>query len=212
MFARRTNDEELLERMLAGDESAFEELVDSYHRSMFGLAKTFVDDSTIAEEIVQETWLAVIDGLDRFEGRSTLETWIFGILSNVARTRLRRDARAHSWSQLFEGSIDEEFSESDERFDSSGRWSTPPQPWGVDPEQRLMRRDLLEVIGRALDELPSSQSAVVRLRDVEGLSSREVCEILEISRANQRVLLHRGRVAVREAIAAHLADDDEVSE
>jgi RNA polymerase sigma-70 factor (ECF subfamily) len=163
----------------------------------------FVADQAAAEEVVQETWLAVIDGLDRFEERSSLKTWIFSILTNQAKTRANKDARTQAWSTLFDGGIDEEISSVSERFDGSGRWKSPPVPWRIDPEEHAMKQKLLEVVQHAIGELPASQRSVVWLRDVEGLSSDEVCSVLGLTSGNQRVLLHRGRTKVREAVEAH---------
>jgi RNA polymerase sigma-70 factor (ECF subfamily) len=199
-----TSDENLVERLRAGDDDAFASLIDRHHRSMVRLASVFVADEDLAEEIVQETWLAVINGLDDFEERSSIKTWIFAILTNKARKRGKRDARMKPWSSIFESSIDEEVTPNAERFDSKGRWAKPPAAWSVGPEERLMRDDLLKAIKSAIESLPASQRAVVRLRDVEGLSAAEVCDVLDITDGNQRVLLHRGRVKVREAVEQYM--------
>lgn len=193
----------LIDRLRGGDEAAFSALIDRHHASMLRLARMFVADEAAAEEVVQETWLAVIDGIDGFEQRSSLKTWFFSILTNQARRRATKDARTQAWSTLFDGAMDGELSSVSERFDGSGRWKSPPVPWKIDPEEHVMKQKLLEVVQEAIDELPASQRSVVWLRDVEGLSSNEVCEVLELTSANQRVLLHRGRTKVREAVAAH---------
>lgn len=190
----------LVARLRQGDEQAFSELIERYYASMARLAGMFVGSEASAEEIVQETWLAVIDGLDWFEERSSLKTWIFSILTNQAKRRASKDIRTQAWSSLFDVDMDQELSTEEGRFDRAGHWVRPPIPWKPDPEQRLMRQKLLEVISRAIDELPASQRTVVWLRDVEGLSSTEVCEVLEISPGNQRVLVHRGRARVRRAV------------
>lgn len=197
-------DQSLVERLRRGDEAAFSELVDRLHQPMIRLAAVFVTDMGVAEEIVQETWLAVIDGIDNFEGRSSIKTWVFAILTNKARKRGKRDARIKAWSTIFERSIDEEVTPMSNRFDSRGRWASPPASWTVGPEERLMKDDLLAVIKSAIEALPASQRAVVRLRDVEGLSAREACDVLDISDGNQRVLLHRGRVKVRGEVETYL--------
>jgi RNA polymerase sigma-70 factor (ECF subfamily) len=199
-----TSDENLVERLRAGDDDAFASLIDRHHRSMVRLASVFVADEDLAEEIVQETWLAVINGLDDFEERSSIKTWIFAILTNKARKRGKRDARMKPWSSIFESSIDEEVTPNADRFDSRGQWAKPPAAWSVGPEERLMRDDLLKAIKSAIESLPASQRAVVRLRDVEGLSAAETCDVLDISDGNQRVLLHRGRVKVREAVEQYM--------
>lgn len=194
---------DLVASLRGGDEAAFGELIDVYHASILRLAKMFVDSEASAEEIVQETWLAVIDGIDRFEGRSSLKTWIFSILTNQARKRARQDARTRAWSSIFEVDMGDELSTESERFDGSGHWKQPPTRWKIHPEERVMKQKLLEVVQQALEELPPSQRSVVWLRDVEGLSSEEVCRVLDISAGNQRVLLHRGRVAVRKAVETY---------
>jgi RNA polymerase sigma-70 factor (ECF subfamily) len=194
---------DLVARLRGGDEQAFGELIDRYHASMIRLARIFVDSEASAEEIVQETWLAVIDGIDRFEERSSLKTWIFSILTNQARRRAKQDARTRAWSSIFEVDMGEELSTEPERFDGSGHWKRPPTRWKLDPEERVIKQKLLEVVQGALEALPTSQRTVVWLRDVEGLSSDEVCRVLDISAGNQRVLLHRGRVAVRKAVEAY---------
>lgn len=197
-------DQNFVERLREGDEAAFSQLVDEFHQSMVRLAAVFVADESLAEEIVQETWLAVINGIDNFEERSSLKTWIYAILTNKARKRGKRDARVKPWSAIFESSIDEEVSPLSERFNSKGRWAKPPAAWSVGPEERLMKDDLLKAIKSAIESLPASQRAVVRLRDVEGLSAAEACEVLDISDGNQRVLLHRGRVKIREEVEKYL--------
>jgi RNA polymerase sigma-70 factor (ECF subfamily) len=196
-------EEELVDKLRSGDEAAFSELIDRHHGSMLRIARIFVDDEAAAEEVVQETWVAVIGGLDDFEERSSLKTWIFSILSNQAKSRARTDARTKSWSSLFDAGMDEELSAESERFDGSGRWKSPPIPWKFDPEERMMKHKLLEVVQQALDALPASQRGVVWLRDVEGLSSEEVCQVFDLTAGNQRVLLHRGRAKVREAVESY---------
>lgn len=199
-------DSELVERLLVGDEGAFEALIESHHRGMVRLARSFVSDESVAEEVVQETWTAVLDGLEGFEGRSKLKTWIFGILTNLARKRGKRDARTVNWSSVSEEPLDREVAEESSRFNAEGHWSVPPVPWNVDPEQELMRARMLERIAEAIEELPERQQAVVNLRDVEGWSSEEVCEVLDITKGNQRVLLHRGRSKVRDALESYPSD------
>lgn len=207
-MATNDADRELVERLLDGDEAAFESLIDTHHRGMVKLARTFVVDETAAEEVVQETWTAVIDGLERFEGRSSLKTWIFSILTNLARKRGEKDSRSVAWSSLSDEPLDGEVDEDSNRFNTEGRWSVPPVPWNTDPEEELLRTDMLEKIQQAIETLPPSQGAVVRLRDVEGLPSEEVCELLDISSGNQRVLLHRGRSKVRDALESYLKVDE----
>lgn len=187
-------DEEVLAGLRAGDEAAFAWLVDQYHAALVRLARTFVPSRAVAEEVAQETWLAVLRGVDRFEGRSSLKTWIFHILANRARTIGARERRTVPVDTTGSATVDER------RFDGAGAWSDPPVPWTDKVDDRLEAEQL---VGRALAvlaELPESQRAVVTLRDVEGLTSKEVCDVLNISEANQRVLLHRGRARIRAAL------------
>lgn len=196
-----TPEAELLRRVRDGDEEAFISLVESLNGSMIRVALSFVRSRGVAEEVAQETWLAVIDGLDRFEGRSTLKTWIFQILKNRARTRAKRERRTIHASSFGDDDAEHEAGVNAARFDEHGMWGIAPRPWQDDTPERLsMNQEAIGFLREALDDLPPAQSAVVTMRDVEGLSSREVCDILEISSANQRVLLHRGRSTLRAAL------------
>ena len=197
---RDHKDESVLTRqLLAGDEAAFSALVATHHGSLLRLALTFVTDRGAAEEVVQETWLGVIKGLQSFEGRSSLKTWIFRILVNRARTRGARDSRLLTFSAL-ESSQGEE-SELADRFTSQGRWLHPPGNWAEqNPEDLLLRRETQDRLQTAIANLPASQRAVITLRDIEGLDSPDVCNVLGISETNQRVLLHRARTKVRAAL------------
>ncbi len=195
---------ELLTRLRARDEAAFAELVDSCHGRLVQLAMSFVRSRAVAEEVAQETWLAVMNGLDRFEGRSGLRTWIFRILANRAKSRGSRESRCVPFSAL--GNGDETTLEEHDpsapavdpaRFQSNGMWSAPPRRWNDAADRLLMNRQGLEQLKRALDSLPQAQRAVVVLRDIEGLASDEVCNVLELSETNQRVLLHRARTKLR---------------
>ena len=191
------SDDDLLRRLRAGDASAFAELVDTYHSSMVRLAQTFVSSRAIAEEVTQDTWLAVLKGIDRFEGRSSLKTWVFRILANRARSTGAREQRTTPVDLSDEATVDRR------RFDAGGAWANPPAHWSDEVVDRLSSGPLVAEVRAAISELPESQRAVVTLRDLEGLSSKEVCDVLEISEANQRVLLHRGRSRIR----ARLEDD-----
>jgi RNA polymerase sigma-70 factor (ECF subfamily) len=191
------SDDDLLRRLRTGDESAFTELVDTYHSSMVRLAQTFVSSRAVAEEVTQDTWLAVVKGIDRFEGRSSLKTWVFRILANRARSTGAREQRTTPVDLSDESTVDRR------RFDAGGAWADPPAHWSDEIVDRLSSGPLVAEVRAAVSELPESQRAVVTLRDLEGLSSKEVCEVLEISEANQRVLLHRGRSRIR----ARLEDD-----
>lgn len=190
-------DGELTEALRAGDERAFAELVSSHHGSLLRLARTFVSSPGLAEEVVQETWIGVVRGIGRFEGRSSLKTWIFRILVNRARTAGAREPR----SVALGGDVEALGG----RFGPDGSWSEPPQPWPDEVEDRIVASELAGRVREAIAQLPGLQRQVVTLRDGEGLSSAEVCELLEISEANQRVLLHRGRTRVRARFEAELA-------
>jgi len=195
-------DRELLERLLAGDEAAFETLVAMLHRPMLRFVRTFISRADVAEEVVQETWLTVLRGLQGFEGRSSLKTWIFHILANRARTRATRDARVVPFADLL--AADDESGDAilESRFTPNGRWSEPPARWQVNtPEALLLRGEVMGQLEAALETLSPAQRIVVTLRDVEGLSSQDVCNVLEISETNQRVLLHRGRTRLRRDLA-----------
>ncbi|MEW6583852.1 MAG: sigma-70 family RNA polymerase sigma factor [Actinomycetota bacterium] len=203
----------LVAALRAGDEAAFMALVERYNGALLRLALSFVPSRAVAEEVVQETWLAVIQGIGRFEGRSTLRTWLFRILVNRAKTRGERERRTVPFSALAaaEADADETLVDPDRFLPHghrwAGHWSQGPRPWGDSPEDRLLARETASVVTGAIDRLPPGQRAVVSLRDVAGWSAEEVCEALGISEVNQRVLLHRGRTRVRDALDAHLGED-----
>ena len=196
----------------AGDEAAFARLIDAHHAALIRLAMNYVPSRSIAEEVAQETWLAVLQGLDRFEGRSSLKTWIFRILMNRAMTRGRREHRTIPFSALFDpGGEPAEPAVDPDRFlgpgdPQPGGWAHPPRRWQDSPEERLLSRETLEQVGRAIEALAPSQREVIVLRDVEGWTSREVCNVLGITETNQRVLLHRARSKVRKALE-HFFDE-----
>jgi RNA polymerase sigma-70 factor (ECF subfamily) len=192
-----------VERLRAGEEEAFEELLARYDAPLRRAARSFVRTPTAVEEVVQETWLAVVKGIDGFEGRSTLQTWLFRILVNRARTRSLRDARQIAFSSL----EDTELPAVDpSAFGGDGRWRSAPARLEFDPEARLLTRELRSELIAAIDSLPDQQRIVVTLRDVVGLSSEEVCEMLEITEVNQRVLLHRGRARARASLSPALSE------
>jgi RNA polymerase sigma-70 factor (ECF subfamily) len=199
---------ELVARLRAGDEQAFEALVARHYGTMLAVAQTYVKTRAVAEEVVQEAWLGLLQSLDRFEGRSSLKTWILAILVNKAKTRGVREARSVPFASLApEG---EEHAVEPERFRGPrdgfpGHWRAYPGNWGAAPEDALADRETLRVAMRAIAALPLAQQTVIRMRDVEGYSSDEVCAALDVSAANQRVLLHRARSRVRAALEAHLA-------
>jgi RNA polymerase sigma-70 factor, ECF subfamily len=198
---------ELLARLRAGDEQAFEALVARHYGTMMAVAETYVKSRAVAEEVVQDAWLGVLQSLDRFEGRSSLKTWILAILVNKAKTRGVREARSVPFASLAperdEPAVEpERFRGPQDAF--SGHWRAYPGDWGAAPEVVLEDRETLGVALRAIAALPLAQQTVIRMRDVEGYSSDEVCAALEVSVANQRVLLHRARSRVRAALEAHL--------
>jgi RNA polymerase sigma-70 factor, ECF subfamily len=207
-------DAELIEKLRGGDEIAFTEFVRAQHSVLLGVAMTYVSSRAVAEEVVQETWLGVLAGLDGFEGRSSLRTWIFRIAANVARTRAAREGRSRPFSSMPESNGDCAGSTVDpERFlraDHSvwpGHWARRPTQWDK-PEARLLSRETRDVLRAAIALLPPSQRLVVALRDVEGWSAEETCEALDLTASNQRVLLHRARSKLREALERHLSGAD----
>jgi RNA polymerase sigma-70 factor (ECF subfamily) len=196
----------LLARLRAGDERAFEALVETHHGAMIAVARTYVRTRAVAEEVAQEAWLGVIKGIDRFEGRSSLRTWILRILMNTAMGRGVREARSLPFSSL--GDEQEPAVEPD-RFRPpgaafAGHWNRYPGDWSSLPEETLLGRETLNVAKREIEDLPDSQRTVITMRDIAGCSAEEVCDLLDISAANQRVLLHRARSKVRAALERHL--------
>lgn len=190
-----------LARLRAGDEMAFAALVDELHGPLLALAGTFTSSPALAEDIVQETWIGVIRGLSRFEGRSALRTWIYGILVRRARTMAAREARRKTGEA---GSSGPEWRPG---AGTRGLWEERPVSWALDDPAAIHEgEEALRVVARALDALPETQRRVVRLRDVEGLPAQDVCNILRLSETNQRVLLHRGRAAVRRALDRYLRE------
>ncbi len=200
---------ELLAALRAGDEAAFSRIVADWSRPMLTLARSFVSTAASAEEVVQETWLAVLKGLDRFEGRSSLRTWVFRILVNTAKSRGVREHRTLPWSSL--GGEDAGPSLDPALFQSAGDahaggWRAAPSSWPAEVavEGSVLAGEVRREVRTALEALPERQRVVLTLRDVLGHSSEEVCALLEISQANQRVLLHRARTAVRSGLATYL--------
>ncbi len=199
-------DGELVARLRAGDEDAFRELIDRYDAPLRRVARGYVATDAAAEEVVADTWLGVLKGIDRFEQRSSLKTWIFRILMNIARTRGARDKRSVPFSSLGPDDGDDgaptiaadRFQGPDGRY--PGHWAAFPTRWHDHPEVRALGHETLRVVRDALDMLPPSQQEVVRLRDLEGWTSAEVCNALDLTETNQRVLLHRGRAKLRAAL------------
>jgi len=186
-------DHELVARLRAGEEQAFVELAARHHAAMLQLASSFVSSPAIAEEVVQDTWVAVLRGIDGFGGRSTFKTWLLQILVNRARSTGVREHRSVAIGDAIPA-VDRS------RFDASGAWMSPPQHWVEESEDRVLAEGLADRLHATLKRLPARQREVLLLRDVDGLSSPEVCEVLEISEGNQRVLLHRGRSQLRQAL------------
>jgi RNA polymerase sigma-70 factor (ECF subfamily) len=197
----------LVAALRARDEAAFAELIERYHPSLVRLAMSFVSSRAVAEEVAQEAWVGVLKGIDRFEGRSSLRTWIYRILTNTAKTRAQREARSIPFASL--GGGEGEPAVDPDRFLPAGHrhaggWASFPHRWDELPEERLVSGETRAVIREAIERLPQNQGEVIRLRDVEGFPSAEVCQLLSVSQANQRVLLHRARAKVRAAIETYL--------
>jgi RNA polymerase sigma-70 factor (ECF subfamily) len=205
-----TDDTTLVDALRAGDERAFAWMLDRYTPQLRRVARMYVATDAQAEEVVQETWLGVVKGIGRFEGRSSVKTWIHRILVNIARTKGTRESRALPFSSapgaLTDGaeptfSVDRFRPPDDPEW--PGHWSSLPLDWEHQPERRLLAGETLELVGAALHTLPPSQREVLTLRDVNGWSSAEVCDALGVSEANQRVLLHRGRARIRQALESY---------
>ncbi len=182
-----------MDRLRAGDESAFVALIGLYQQRMLRLAEMTVGSRAVAEEVTQDTWLAVVGGVERFEGRSTLKTWLFHILLNRARSTAGRELRAGRPAK-----------EIDDRFDKAGAWVIPPEPWADRADDRVVAEHLAARVHEFLPRLPESQREVVMLRDVEGLSAEDVTAIVGITDGNQRVLLHRGRAQLRQLLSREM--------
>jgi RNA polymerase sigma-70 factor, ECF subfamily len=201
------DDAQLVAALRAGDEEAFRSVVSDWHSSLLRVAQIFVPTRALAEEVVQETWLRVLGALDRFEGRSSLKTWVFRILVNTAKTRAQREGRVIPFSSLHDPARIPEAAVEPERFlpddhdRHPGGWAEPPRHL---PEESLIAAETRQAIAAAIDALPANQRAVISLRDVEGWSSEEVRNALDISEVNQRVLLHRARARVRRALEDYL--------
>lgn len=197
----------LVQALRSGDEAAFALLVGELTPSMLRVARLYVSGRAAAEDVVQETWVGVLRGIDRFESRSSLKTWIFRILTNTAKTRAVREGRTVPFSALGgdeaggSGVDPERFLGDDTRY--PGHWASPPRPW--EGGERLLAKEAQELVEREIAKLPPAQAVVITMRDVEGFDSEEVCNALEISETNQRVLLHRARSKVRRALEEYMA-------
>jgi RNA polymerase sigma-70 factor (ECF subfamily) len=209
--ATRLDDLQLVRSLRDGDEAAFALLTREYHHALLHVAGIYVSSRAVAEEVVQETWLGVLQGLDRFEGRSSLRTWVFRILTNIAKTRAQREGRTLPFSALSRPDAVPEPAVEPGRFRTPddpawpGHWSAPPQPWNT-PEDRLLGGEVSAVVEEAIERLAPTQRAVISLRDVEGWPADEVCNALGISETNQRVLLHRARSKVRRALEDYFTE------
>jgi RNA polymerase sigma-70 factor (ECF subfamily) len=200
MTAAAMTEEQLLDALRGGDEQAFAHLVSRHHAAMLRVARNYVACSAVAEEVVQETWLGVVNGIHSFRGGSSLKTWIFRILINRAMSRGKREKRIVPFSSL-QPEMDSPAPTPD-RFLADGHWATPPRPFEA-PADRMALLEFRARLREALVHLPERQQIVVTLRDVEGLTSDEVCDLLHISAENQRVLLHRGRTRLRQALESY---------
>lgn len=187
------DERDLIQRLQAGDEEAFLVLVRTHQTNMVRLAMTFVDSRAVAEEVVQDTWLSVVRGIDRFEGRSSVKTWLFHILANRARTTASHERRTLLLDEI-------EPDGGSDLFSSDGSWASPVPHWSDSVNDRLSAVALAVHVHEAIECLPPAQCQAITLRDVEGLSSAEVCRILDVTEGHQRVLLHRGRLAVRRTL------------
>jgi RNA polymerase sigma-70 factor, ECF subfamily len=204
-----TEETELIARLREGDETAYAELVDKHTPSMIRVARGYVPNHQIAEEVVQEAWIGVLKGIAKFEGRSSLRTWIFTVLINTAKKRgLREQRGADAELAAFTGGSVEaaRFRTDEDRWPGHWRADAVPSPFPVTPEGSVLGRELVAVAARELERLPDNQRMVVAMRDMQGFDSKEVSQLLDISVANQRVLLHRGRAAVRQALETYLTD------
>lgn len=210
--AASPEDLKLVAQLVDGDERSFTALVEATNPQMLRLARMYVSSTALAQEVVQEAWVGIIKGLPRFEGRSTLRTWMFRIVVNTAKTRGQREGRTTPFSSL-EGSDLGEPAVSPDRFLPAGHgrwpghWSSLPSNVDDVPEERLLASEAVDRVRGAIDSLPSMQAEVIRLRDVQGLRSKDVCNILGLSETNQRVLLHRARAKVRQALERYLEEE-----
>ena len=209
----RSAEADLIHRLRGGDEAAFVCLVNAHSASLRRFALAFVPNDAVAEEVVQETWLAVLTGIARFEGRSSVKTWIFKILANRAKTRAIRERRTINFSELDDPFEPDQPAVDPARFLPAshptwpGHWASPLDTWSASAEDAVVGRETMGVLQRELDRLPASQRVVVALRDVQGWPAAEVCEVLGLSEANQRVLLHRGRSRLRGVLENYFNDN-----
>jgi RNA polymerase sigma-70 factor, ECF subfamily len=208
-----TGEDKVIEGLRQGEESAFVFLIDRYTTVMTRIALMYVADAATAEEIVQDTWIAVLEGIGRFEGRSSLKTWIFKILTNKAKTRGEQEARNlafSAWETLDEAdepAVDAERFRSPDAPQWPGGWADPPKPWTSAPEAQVLSREIMWTLQQAIDALPDRQRTILVLNDIEGWASREVCNVFNLTETNQRVLLHRARSKVRQALECYFESE-----
>lgn len=200
----------LIDALRAGDEAAYTALLDAHGASMLRVARTYVRDHAKAEDVVQDAWLALFRGLDDFEGRSSLKTWLFSILVNIARTRARKEQRSMPFAVAFGDADDGERAVPADRFFPAGNpwtghWLSGPQPWTL-PEDAAISAETMAVVREAIATLPETQREVISLRDIDGWASVDVCNVLGLSETNQRVLLHRARSRVRRSLEEHFGE------
>ena len=205
---RSDSDLALVDALRAGDEAAFNELVCRFHQPLVRFATTYVRNPDLAEDVVQETWLAVLRGLATFEGRSAFRTWVFQICANRARSAAVRERRTLPLDpSVLADDLADDLADVETSFRSDGSWRSPPTPWPGSASAEELRQDevLVARIKSAIDELPEGQRQVMTLRDVAGLTAAQVCAVMSINEVNQRVLLHRGRTRVRRILAEQVA-------
>jgi RNA polymerase sigma-70 factor (ECF subfamily) len=202
---------QLVAALRAGDEGAFRSLIEMYHAMLVRVARMYVSTQAVAEEVAQETWLAVLEGIARFEGRSSFKTWLFRILTNRAKTRGIREGRSLPFSALEpdEPAVEPERFLPPDHARWPGHWSAPPQSWGGDPEARLLSEETTDRIRATVEGLPPSQREVITLRDLLGWDADEARNALDLTETNQRVLLHRARSKVRSALEEYLEPKEE---
>lgn len=203
------DDAALVEGLRRRDEMAFAMLVERYHMQLVRLAMMYVPSRAVAEEVVQDTWIAVVQGIDRFEGRSSLKTWLFRILVNQAKRRGERESRIIPFAALTPADDDSGAEVSPDRFIPAGHhwaghWAVLPHDWHDTPEERLLSDETRAMVQQAIDALPTNQRLVITMRDVDGLAPEEIRNVLSISETNQRVLLHRARAKVRARLEQYL--------
>jgi len=206
------DEQDLIQRLRDGDEQAFVTLLDRYHASLVRLAMVYVRERAEAEEVAQDTWLGVLRGIGRFQARSSLKTWIFHILVNRAKTRAHRQSRTESLDALEDGgtwrAVEPGRFHGPDHPRWPGHWASPPESWDEEPERRLLAKETLGRVREAIDLLPPRQGQVITLRDVQGCSAEAVCALLAVSPENERVLLHRARSRVRQALERYLGAGD----